>query len=93
MTVKGFFQLLQSYILDPKMLVKGLDIWEIELKVADDGEIKRVSKADDSKKLMKRALTYTDEGNNSPIKSKIWKRKLVNYASIGFGARVGLGFD
>lgn len=98
MSVKGFYKLLQSYLLDPKMKVQGLDIWEIELKVDENGGLmKRVEEVENpkkkSKKLGKRAMTYEEQETDEKQFSKLWKRKLVNYASIGFGARVGLGFD
>lgn len=65
MSVQGFYKLLQSYLLDPKMKVQGLDIWEIELKVDENGGLmKRVEEVENpkkkSKKLGKRAMTYEE---------------------------------
>lgn len=86
--------------MSPKTEIRGLDIWEIEIQVAEGGMIKRVSEVTEtsksgkeSKKMMKKALTIGVDNSGNDIVKKLWKRKLVNYASIGFGARVGLGFD
>lgn len=81
--------------------IQHLDIWDIEMRVGEGGEIQTVGdvkvynknkKQDPETKKLKTPFITLDK-NGDEVKSKIWNRKLVNYCSIGIGARIGLGFD
>jgi hypothetical protein len=94
MTQKGLFKLIMDYM-SGKTEVRGLDIWEIELTVAQGGEIKRVQEVTTTNCSGKETSTLKKTAIKTDSKSKKthWKSLMVNYSSMGFGARVGLGFD
>lgn len=76
-----------------------MDIWDIEVKVGEGGEIRSVGpvriKDKSNKEIIKNMKTpfVTIDDKGDEVISRIWNRKLVNYCSIGIDARIGLGFD
>jgi diacylglycerol kinase (ATP) len=78
--------LMESYMfLWLKALPHQLDIWDLKLKVHDNGGFGKV------KKTKENVEKYFLERNGE--KQKKIKKLMSNYFSIGLDARIGLGFD
>lgn len=72
--------------------VKRVDIWDIEIICNDQGCIKKVT-VDDKGKRQKGPFVTFRASTGEEVASRVFKRKLSNYCSIGIDARIGLGFD
>lgn len=60
--------------------------------VTKDGCIKKVSH-DEKGVMSKVPLMMTDMNTGKEVPSRLYRRKLSNYCSIGLDARIGFGFD
>lgn len=97
--ILGFHNIISFYLNKKTVEIEHLDIWDIELKVGDSGEILSIGEVELKekekviKKKMKTPFVRLDTQEGKEVISKTWKRKLVNYCSLGIDARIGLGFD
>ena len=78
--------------------VRKVDIWDVEIHTSEvaigeqAGCIRKVV-SDKNGKKQKEPMVTLRKSTGEEVKSRVFRRKMSNYCSIGIDARIGLGFD
>ena len=78
--------------------VRKVDIWDVEIHTSEvagveqAGCIRKVV-TDKNGKKQKEPMVTLRRSTGEEVRSRVFRRKMSNYCSIGIDARIGLGFD
>lgn len=78
--------------------VRKVDIWDVEIhtnEVAQTEQAGCIRKVvtDKNGKKQKEPMVTLRRSTGEEVRSRVFRRKMSNYCSIGIDARIGLGFD